>query len=74
MAPRSGTTSWRAGCSISVIRAIDEAASGFLRGYTQVLTFLCCLVVVSGIHSFGVMLWLVALGMVWFLGLGMEEE
>lgn len=56
------------------MRAIDEAASGFLRGYTQVLTFLCCLVVVSGIHSFGVMLWLVALGMVWFLGLGMEEE
>lgn len=56
------------------MRAIDEAASGFLGGYTQVLTFLCCLVMVSGIHSFGVMLWLVALGMVWFLGLGMEEE
>jgi hypothetical protein len=33
---------------------------------------LCCLVVVSGIFSFGLMLWLVA-GMVGFVMLSMEE-
>ena len=38
------------------------------------LTFLCCLVVVSGIHSFGVMLWLIAVGMAWFFRLGMEWD
>ncbi|MDI3461704.1 MAG: hypothetical protein OJF50_000525 [Nitrospira sp.] len=41
---------------------------------TQMLTFLCCLMVVSGIHSFGVMLWLIAVGMAWFLRSGMEGE
>lgn len=34
---------------------------------------LCCLVVVSGIFSFGLMLWLIAVGMVGFVMLGMEE-
>ncbi len=37
------------------------------------LTFLCCLVVVSGAVSFGVMLWLVAVGMAWSVVLGMKE-
>lgn len=35
------------------------------------IIFLCCLVMVSGVVSFGLMVWSVVLGMVWSVVLGM---
>ncbi|HWG95853.1 MAG TPA: hypothetical protein VN647_02115 [Nitrospira sp.] len=37
------------------------------------LIFLCCLVMASAVLSFGLMLWFVVLGIVWFVMPGMKE-
>lgn len=45
----------------------------FCEGRTEVsLIFLCCLVMVSAVSSFGLMLWFVVLGIVCFVMPGMK--
>ncbi len=39
----------------------------------MLLIFLCCLVMTSAVLSFGLMLWFVVLGIVWFIMPGMKE-